>query len=377
MNSDSRGERIHLSSPDVTEVERAHLLEAFDSGWIAPLGPAVDDFESRLARRCEVGHAVALSSGTAALHLALIALGVGPGAEVLIPTTTFAATANAVAYCGASPVLIDVQPRTWQVDADLLVDELDRLARSGHLPAAVVPVDLYGGMPDYQRILDSCEKYEVPLVEDAAEAIGSTLLGRPAGTLGTAGVLSFNGNKLMTTSGGGALLTDDSQLAERVRHLSTQAKAPRPFYWHEEVGYNYRLSNLLAGLGIAQLSRLDEMVAARRSHFDAYRAAFPDRSFVDDTPGVRSNRWLSVIRLDQPGDPSPLEVMKHLEGFNIESRLTWTPLHSQPAFGGFRQVGGGVAESLFDVGLCLPSGSAMSSLSRERVIEQLSVCIAS
>jgi dTDP-4-amino-4,6-dideoxygalactose transaminase len=292
--------RIYLSPPDVGPDERAMLLDAFDSNWIAPLGPHVDAFEREVADKVGAGHAVALSSGTAALHLALLLAGVGPGDRVLCSTLTFVASANPIVYLGAEPVFVDADPETWNLDVDLVEEELAAAARRGERYAALVAVDLYGRCCDYDRLVPLCEEYGVPLIEDAAEAMGATYRGRAAGTFGLAGVYSFNGNKIMTTSGGGMLVTDDAELARRARHLASQAREPAPHYEHVEVGYNYRLSNLLAAVGRAQLAHLDEKVARRREIRARYREA------LGDLPGVSfhgvdddgSNAWLTVLTID-------------------------------------------------------------------------------
>ncbi len=247
--------RVYLSPPDVGNEERQALLRAFDSNWIAPLGPEVDAFEEEFARRLGVDHAVALSSGTAALHLALVLLGVGPGDDVLVPTFTFVATASTIKYVGAHPVLVDSDASTWELDPNLVEDELRRRARLGRLPSAVITVDLYGQCANYDPILEVCRELDVPVLEDAAEALGATYRGRPAGCFGEAGVFSFNGNKIVTTSGGGMLVTGSAELAARARHLATQARQPVAHYEHEEIGFNYRLSNLLAALGRARIPR--------------------------------------------------------------------------------------------------------------------------
>jgi dTDP-4-amino-4,6-dideoxygalactose transaminase len=275
-----REPRIYLSPPDVTDVERKLLLEAFDSNWVAPVGPDLDAFEARCAELTGVRHAVALSSGTAALHLALIAAGVRRGDTVLVPSFTFAATANAVMYLGARPVFLDSTPETWNVDPQIVTDELRGRAVRGNLPRAVITVDMYGQCADYDPILDACDRYGVPLIEDAAEALGATYRGRAAGSFGRAGVLSFNGNKIATTGGGGVLVTDDGSIATQARHLATQAREPVAHYEHRTVGYNYRLSNLLAAVGRGQLQRLPRLIEARRATFEHYRAA------LGDLPGV-------------------------------------------------------------------------------------------
>ena len=365
--------RIWLSPPDVRMPERAALLAALDSGWIAPVGPDLDAFETELAERCGVPHAVALSSGTAALHLALLQVGVGPGDDVLVPTATFAATANAVTYCGARPCFIDADPVTWQMSPNLLAAELAERRDRGALPAAVVTVDLYGACADYDAILALCAEYGVPVVEDAAEALGATSAGRPAGSFGAAGVLSFNGNKIITTSSGGALLCHDGGAADRARYLATQARRPVAHYEHTEVGFNYRLSNLLAAFGRGQLATLDERIARRRAIQARYRQAFADLpgvSFPMTDAGSTSNAWLTCITL-APGvarlQPGGLRV--ELEAQNIETRPLWKPMHAQPVFRGHPARLDGTADRLFATGLCLPSGSSMSDTDLDRVIE--------
>lgn len=353
--------RIFLSSPDVGRTEREYLLRAFDSGWIAPAGPDLTAFEDDVVARVGWPGAVALSSGTAALHLALLAVGVSPGSTVLCSTFTFAASVNAIAYCGASPVFIDSEAESWNMSPELLERELEHSARRGSLPAAVVVVDLYGQPADFDPISELCQRFGVPIVEDAAEAMGSTYKGRAAGTLGDVGVYSFNGNKIMTTSGGGMLLTPDLAVARHARHLSTQARMPVSHYEHEEVGYNYRLSNLLAALGRAQVSRLDSMIARRRAINDAYRALLADieeLAFMPIPVWSGWNGWLTCAVFADPA-VSP-RVQNGLQGIGIECRPLWKPMHRQPAYSTYRAVLNGVSDRLFDIGLCLPSGSALS-----------------
>lgn len=366
-------ERIFLSPPDVRGRERQLLLEALDSNWIAPAGPDLEAFEHELAAACGVPHAVALSSGTAALHLALKELGVGSGDEVLVSTFTFVASANAVRYCGAEPVLIDSDHTTWNMDPDLLQQELVRARQRGRVPKAAVVVDLYGQCADYRRILTLCEEHGMPVVEDAAEALGATCYERSAGSFGVAGVVSFNGNKVITCSGGGALLCHEERLAERVRHLATQARQPALHYEHEEVGYNYRLSNLLAAVGRAQLETLEERVQRRRSLFDRYVEALgelPGVAFMPEAPYGRSTRWLTTLTIDRAqAGLAPGDVLRALSEQNIEARPTWKPMHLQPLYRNVRVVGGDVSQRLFETGLCLPSGSSLTDSQQERVIE--------
>jgi dTDP-4-amino-4,6-dideoxygalactose transaminase len=348
-------------------------MAAVESGWVAPVGPDLDAFEAELAERCGVPHAVALSSGTAALHLALLQVGVGLGDDVLVPTATFAATANAVTYCGARPCFIDADPLTWQMSPTLLAAELDERRRTGQtMPAAVITVDLYGACTDYDTILAICAAYDVPVVEDAAEALGASFGGRPAGSFGAAGVLSFNGNKIITTSSGGALLCHDRGAAERARYLATQARRPAAHYEHTEIGFNYRLSNLLAAFGRGQLATLDERIARRREIAARYREALAGVAgvaFPGIDPRGTTNAWLTCITLE-PGIAAlrPEELRIQLEAQGIESRPLWKPMHAQPVFRNHRARLDGTADHLFATGLCLPSGSAMTDRDLERVV---------
>ena len=365
--------RIYLSPPEVGAEERRMLLEAFDSNWIAPLGPDVDAFEREFAERIDVGHAVALSSGTAALHLALLLVGVGPGDEVLVPSFTFVATANAVCYIGARPVFVDCSSSTWNIDPDLVASELEDRARLGRLPSAVVTVDLYGQTADYDALSALCEEYGIPLVEDAAEALGSTYRGKAAGRFGAAGVFSFNGNKIITTSGGGMLVTSSAEFAERARYLATQARDPFPHYEHSAIGFNYRLSNLLAALGRAQLRGLDSRIVRRKKINRSYRAALgdlPGISFMPIADYGEPNYWLTCILIDPDEFGVDREVVRiALEAQNIESRPTWKPLHLQPVFADSAVIGGAVSARIFDQGLCLPSGSALNDVDVERIVD--------
>lgn len=364
--------RVYLSPPHVGPLEREYLLDAFDSNWIAPLGPHVDAFERELGDIVGVEHVAALSSGTAALHLALKILGVGAGDEVYVSNFTFAASANAIAYCGAEPVLIDSDDATWNMDPNLLREELEASASRGRLPKAVMVVDLYGQCAEYEPIVELCRKYDVPLIEDAAEALGATYKGKPAGSFGAMSALSFNGNKIITTSGGGALLSENATWIRKARFLSTQAREPAPHYEHKEIGYNYRLSNLLAAVGRAQLRYLADRVAARRANFDFYRNAFadvPGISFMPEASNGTSNRWLTCIVVDAPKFGATREQVRlALEAENIESRPLWKPMHLQPVFRGARVRGGSVSARLFEHGLCLPSGSSLTPADRDRVV---------
>ncbi|MDE8668142.1 aminotransferase class I/II-fold pyridoxal phosphate-dependent enzyme [Pseudarthrobacter sp. H3Y2-7] len=364
-------DRIYLSSPDVGDLEEKYLLQALRSGWIAPLGPDVDLFEQEMSDRIGRRYAVALSSGTAALHLALLAHGVGPGDAVLTSTMTFAATANAIAYTGAEPFFIDCLPDSGNMDPELLKAALESLTAAGQRIGAIVPVDLLGKAVDYTVISGLASAYGVPLIADAAESLGAVHDGRPAGAWGEVAIFSFNGNKIMTTSGGGMLLTDDGALASRVRYLATQARQPVIHYEHTDVGYNYRLSNLLAALGRAQLVRLDEMILRRQDHRRYYRQLFDGVTgisiFGGDTD-TYDNFWLTSIVVDPAATGfNASDLSSALAVSNIESRPLWKPMHLQPVFRQARGLTNGTSQRLFETGLTLPSGSAMSAISRERV----------
>jgi dTDP-4-amino-4,6-dideoxygalactose transaminase len=356
--------RIYLSSPHMGEDERKLLLEAFDSNWIAPLGPHVDGFERELAAKVGVSHAAALSSGTGAIHLALRILGVGRGDEVIASSLTFSATVNPIVYEGATPVFIDSERPTWNLDPGLLEEELAACAKRGKLPKAVIAVDLYGQCADYDRIVAACARYDVPLLEDAAEALGATYKGRHAGTFGAMSVFSFNGNKIITTSGGGMLVSERKDWIEKARYLATQARDPAPHYQHSAIGFNYRMSNLLAAVGRGQLRVLDARVARRREVNAAYRrllGGLPGLEFMPESPDGRMNAWLTCVTIDPAKFGATREdVRKRLEALEIEARPVWKPMHLQPVFSGCRFRGGAVASELFDRGLCLPSGSSLT-----------------
>ncbi len=364
--------RLYLSPPHVGEDERKLILEAFDSNWIAPLGPQVDAFEKEMCDLLGGGHAVALSSGTAALHLALLLVGVKPGDKVLVSTLTFSATANAVTYCGAAPVFVDAHPDSWCLDPALVAEELERAARAGDRYGAVVTVDLYGQCADYDSIRAACSRHGVPLVQDAAEALGADYRGVPAGRQGELSALSFNGNKIITTSGGGMLLSARKEWIDQARFLATQARDPAPHYQHSHIGYNYRMSNLLAALGRGQLRHLPEKIEARRRNFRAYEGAlgpFPGIRFMPEADYGRSTRWLTCVIIDpKEFGATREEIRLALEAENIESRPIWKPMHLQPIFAECGYVGRGVSDAIFADGLCLPSGSAMTERDLERVI---------
>jgi dTDP-4-amino-4,6-dideoxygalactose transaminase len=361
--------RIYLSPPDLAGTELTMLADAVESNWIAPLGPHVDAFEAEIAARVDVPHALALSSGTAALHLALEVMGVRRGDDVWVSTLTFVATANAVCYAGATPVFVDSEPTSWNLDPALLAQALDDAARVGRLPKVVIAVDLYGQCADLEPIVGACHRHGVLVIEDAAEALGATYHGRPAGSFGDLSVLSFNGNKIITTSGGGMLLGRRKDWLDRARYLSTQARSAARHYEHEAIGYNYRMSNLLAAVGRAQLSDLDRRVAARRTTNLAYRAALPEWQFLSEAPGGTSTCWLTCATV--PTEAYRDRVLDRLAAEDIEARPVWKPMHLQPVFAAARAVGGAVAERLFRRGICLPSGSRLSPTDRQRVIETI------
>lgn len=371
---------IYLSPPHMGEDERELLLAAFDSNWIAPTGPDVTAFENEFAALVGVPHTLALSSGTAGLHLALQIVGVERGADVLVSDLTFVATANAVTYIGARPVFVDSEDRSWNMDPALLADELERRARSNRLPAAVLVVDLYGQCADYEPIIEQCRRYEVPLIEDAAEALGASYRGRSAGALGDLAVFSFNGNKIITTSGGGMLVSNRSDWIERARHLATQAREPVAHYEHAEIGYNYRLSNLLAAIGRGQLRQLHHRVEARRRINLAYRDAFSDVdgiTFMPVAPWGQPTHWLTVITIDErEAGVTPEEMRVRLLARGIEARPAWKPMHLQPVYQNAPFVGGNVSERIFSKGLCLPSGSSLTDAQQTRVIEGVRECVA-
>lgn len=364
--------RILLSPPHMTGRELAYIEEAFATNWVAPVGPHVDAFEREIASYVGVNHAVALSSGSAALHLALILSGVGPADDVFVSTFTFSASANPIAYLGAKPVFIDSELTSWNMDPELLRAALEGRARTGHLPKAVVVAHIYGQSADLHPILEACRQYDVPLIEDAAEALGATYHGKAPGTFGDIGCFSFNGNKIITTSGGGMLVTNDAAVATHARKLATQAREPAPHYQHTEIGYNYRLSNVLAGIGRAQLEAIEHRVAARRANFEAYKAALSDLPGIDfqsETQWGRHTRWLTCMTIDPAAFGKDREELRlTLEAADIESRPFWKPLHLQPIFAKCETIGGGVAEELFKTGICLPSGSSLTERDHDRVI---------
>lgn len=370
--------RIYLSAPHMSGRELQYIIDAFHTNWIAPLGPNVDAFEREFASTVGAPYALAVSSGTAALHLALIEAGVGPGDDVLVSTLTFSASVNPIVYQGARPVFVDSERSSWNMDPGLLAEELHRRARRNRLPKAVVVVHLYGQSADLDPILAACECYGVPVIEDAAEALGATYKGRVPGTLGLAGIYSFNGNKIITTSGGGMLVSRDEMLISHARKLATQARDPAPHYQHSEIGYNYRMSNIVAGVGRAQLEVLDDRVKARRRNFDFYKHALGDLAgieFQPEAPWGRHTRWLTCILIDPKEFGADRESVRlALEAHNIESRPVWKPMHLQPVFRDYERISGEVAEDLFQRGLCLPSGTNLTDQDLERVVDVVRRC---
>ncbi len=367
--------RIFLSPPHMGTEEFSFVREAFETNWIAPVGPHVDAFEKEFCAKFGFKHAAAVASGTGALHLALRMIGVQPGDEIGCSSLTFAASANPITYEKAIPTFIDSNEATWNMDPDLLGEWLAARAKSGRLPKAVVVVDLYGQCADMARIVPLCEKYGVILLEDSAEALGATCNGRTAGSFGKMSIFSFNGNKIVNTSGGGMLVSDDKALIDMARFLATQARDPAPHYQHSQIGFNYRLSNVLAGIGRGQIRWLNERIATKRRIFERYEKALgdlPGVAFMPEAPFGRSTRWLTCLTIDPQVAPTDREKVRlALEEANIESRPVWKPLHLQPVFRemGCAMYGGRVSERLFDHGLCLPSGTAMTDAEQDRVLE--------
>jgi len=364
--------RLFLSPPHMREAELSLIKEAFESNWIAPLGPMVDAFEDEFVKAIGAKYALALSSGTAAIHLALILTGVKQADEVLVSSLTFSASANPVVYLGGRPVFVDSETDSWNIDPSLVCEAILNKARKGKLPKAVVVVDLYGQPANIEPILNICSQYEISLIEDAAEALGATYKGRSVGTLGLFGIFSFNGNKIITTSGGGMLVSERKDLIDHARKLSTQARDPAPHYEHSEIGYNYRMSNILAAIGRGQLKVLKERVGKRRYIFEKYKELLsdvPGISFQPEAPWGRSNRWLTCILINKKEFGATREDIRlALEAENIESRPIWKPMHMQPVFKRCEFIGDKVAENIFRDGLCLPSGSAMNDNDIERVV---------
>lgn len=369
--------KIYLSPPHLGEEEQALLADAIASNWIAPLGYHVEEFELELAQYVGSAGAVAVSSGTAALHLALRVLGVTTGDVVFCSTLTFVASANPILYQGATPVFIDSEPASWNMSPVALERALHAADKEGKLPKAVILVHLFGQSADMKPIQELCDAYGVALVEDAAESLGATYQGKKVGTFGRFGMYSFNGNKLITTSGGGMLVTDDPQAIKQARHLAAQARDPAPYYLHSQLGYNYRLSNLLAAVGRGQLRVIEERIAARRQIFARYAAELSEIegvAMMPEAPFGRSTRWLSVLTLDPKRCPAtPAMLIDALQRENIEARRVWQPMHRQPLYEGCKYFPHqeSVSDHLFATGVCLPSGSSLTSEEQERVISSI------
>ena len=367
--------RIYLSSPDITPLEEEFVADAVRSGWVAPLGPHVDAFEAEMCARVGARHAVALSSGTAALHLALVSWGIGPGDYIPTSTMTFAATANAITYTGATPVFVDSDESSGNISSSLLDRCITELRAEGKSVPAIVPVDLLGKCADYAALAELAHRHDVKILSDAAESLGASNAGIKAGAFGDAAILSFNGNKIMTTSGGGMLLTDDEHLADHVRFLSTQAREPAAHYEHREIGYNYRLSNVLAALGRAQFRRLDDMIARRRERREHYANLFADTDGVTifgRDGDQRDNCWLTAILVDETVTGWPASSLSEaLAKDEIESRPLWKPMHLQPVFADRPSVINGVSEALFRTGITLPSGSSINAVATARIAEAI------
>ena len=366
-------DRIFLSAPHLTGGEMGYIQQAFDDNWIGPLGPHVEAFEAELVRIVGKKRALALSSGTAAIHLALRTLGIERGDTVLASTFTFVGSVAPLRDVGAIPWFVDSNEETWNMDPHLRADAIEQATAAGRKPKAAIVVDIVGQCADYDPIIEICADAGIPIIEDAAEALGATYRGRPAGSFGKVSILSFNGNKILTTSTGGAFLSDEDELVDQAFFLSTQARDPAPHYEHSTTGYNYRMSSLLAAFGRAQLEALEERVNVRRAIFERYYAALrdlPGVQFMPEADYGRSNRWLTALTIgpDEFG-ATAADVMALLGESNIESRPVWKPMHMQPVFAGASHTGGAVSERLFTEGLCLPSGSSLTEEEQDRVID--------
>ena len=371
---DAMNTRIFLSFPHLGGNEMQYINEAFSESWVVPLGPNVDEFERRLETYLSASNVVALSAGTAALHLGLVELGVTAGDEVLCQSFTFAASANPVKYQGANPVFVDSEPDTWNMSPRALERAIiDRKRVTGRYPKAIVVVHLYGMPAQMDEIMAIAARYNIPVLEDAAEALGSTYKGRKCGTIGNFGALSFNGNKIITTSGGGALICPNDEAERHVKFLATQAREPMPYYYHKEIGYNYRLSNISAGIGCGQMEHIAERVARRREIHALYAkglASLPGITVhTEPTADAVSNFWLTTILLDDSLQFSPEDLRQALEAENIESRRLWRPMNMQPVYADAPFYGDGCAERLFNRGLCLPSGSILTDEEIARVVD--------
>ncbi len=378
-NSEKEGvlSKIWLSSPHMGGNELKFIHEAFESNWVAPLGPNVDNFEKDLQSFTNVKHAAALSSGTAAIHLGLVLMGVKAGDYVICQSMTFSASANPIAYIGAIPVFVDSEPETWNMSPDALEEAIKKLISENKKPKAIIPVHLYGMPAKMDEIMAIADKYEIGLLEDAAEALGSIYKGRPAGSFGKFGVLSFNGNKIITTSGGGALISNSGEDIQKARFLSTQARDAAPHYQHSHIGYNYRMSNIVAGIGRGQMEVLPERIKSRRKNFETYKNFFSSINGVcfleEPNEDYYSNRWLTTILVEPEitGGITRETIRLEFEKFNIEARPLWKPMHLQPIFNECKYFGGSVSEEIFEKGLCLPSGSNLTDSDFERIFDVL------
>ena len=373
-------EKIWLSSPHMGEKELLYVKEAFDTNWIAPLGPHVDGFEKDIADYLgEEVEVAALSSGTAALHLALILIGVQEGDEVICQSMTFSASANPIVYQGATPVFVDSEEKTWNMSPEWLEEAIQDRTQKGKKPKAIILVHLYGMPAQMERIMEVANQYEIPVIEDAAEALGSSYRGKALGTFGAMSILSFNGNKIITTSGGGALVSPNEDWIQKARFLATQARDPAPHYQHSQIGYNYRMSNVCAAIGRGQMEVLPLRIQQRRGNYEIYKKelnGIEEIKFLEEPgPDYYSNRWLSTILIEEKNDaPGRDAIRLALEKENIESRPLWKPMHLQPVFASAPFYGDGTSESLFERGLCLPSGSNLSAADLERVVKVVKSC---
>jgi dTDP-4-amino-4,6-dideoxygalactose transaminase len=379
-NKHMKAEKIWLSSPHIGNNELQYVKDAFATNWIAPLGPHVNAFEKALQEQTQTKHAAALSSGTSAIHLALILLGVKSGDNVFCQSITFSASANPIAYLGANPVFIDSESETWNMDPQLLKTALLEAKEKAQLPKAIIPVHLYGMPAKMDEILSIAKDFGVSVIEDAAEALGSSIENKSCGSFGEFGVLSFNGNKIITTSGGGALLSENAEMIEKARFLATQARDAAPHYQHSHIGYNYRMSNVLAGIGRGQLEVLSDRVAARRNNFEKYKKYFAKHNnsgfniqFQEEPQGYYSNRWLTCIVVDSSSNKGLTreEIRLAMDEENIETRPLWKPMHQQPVFASSKSYLNGVSDKLFENGLCLPSGSNLTEDEFERIFNCL------
>lgn len=371
--------RIYLASPHIGDEEMKYIQQAFDTNWVAPLGPNVEGFENELKEYVNVKNATALSSGTSAIHLALKVLGVKEGDVVFCSSLTFSASVNPVIYEKAIPVFIDSDYKTWNMSPKALQNAFDDAVKNNKLPKAVIVVNLYGQSADYDEILKICNKYNVPVIEDAAESLGTTYKNRQTGTIGEIGIFSFNGNKIITTSGGGMMVSNNEEYTKKALFLATQAREPERHYEHKEIGYNYRMSNICAGIGRGQLKVLDERISKKKYIYESYKKAFENIDDIEMMPIYESpNYWLSVITIKERSSIKPIDIMEKLEKENIESRPVWKPMHMQPVFKDYKFFSdldeGSVSEDLFNRGVCLPSDTKMTDEDLNRVIDLVKCC---